>query len=138
QLITKWEDDRVKLSQLSPNPADNGMPDLIVWEPSYRLKNAAFFDAMAYIDRESTETFIRAHRSGNGVVNIVDGTEGYVYTAGSNAFLERTEGFKASYVCSFQMDIYPFDVHECQMHIGIQHTGEFKAFFDLSVGVSCA
>lgn len=58
---------------------------------------------------------------------------GYVYNTSENAVLVRSETSTAAYHCYFDLQLFPFDVHVCNVEVKILNSGSFSAYFDTSV-----
>ncbi|XP_047475759.1 uncharacterized protein LOC125029721 isoform X1 [Penaeus chinensis] len=131
QLETRWRDERVLLSQLSNEVMDNILPQPDkVWSPMYDLDNAVFQDKVAYRRRENIFVTTSAIKITEGKIDCIRGYEGYVYNASVEAELQRREDFMASYICNFDLSLFPFDVHECHVNISVMNRGSFYASFD--------
>lgn len=131
QLETRWRDERVLFSQLSNEAMDNILPQPDkVWSPMYDLDNAVFQDKVAYRRRENIFVTTSAIKTGEGKTDCIGGYEGYVYNASVEAELQRREDFMASYICNFDLSLFPFDVHECHVNISVMNHGSFYSSFD--------
>lgn len=131
QLETRWRDERVLFSQLSNEAMDNILPQPDkVWSPMYDLDNAVFQDKVAYRRRENIFVTTSAIKTGEGKIDCIGGYEGYVYNASVEAELQRREDFMASYICNFDLSLFPFDVHECHVNISVMNHGSFYSSFD--------
>ncbi|XP_042861045.1 uncharacterized protein LOC122246510 isoform X2 [Penaeus japonicus] len=131
QLETRWRDQRVLFSQLSDEAMDNILPKPEkVWSPQYALDNAVFQDKVAYRRRENIFVTTSAIKEAEGKIDCIDGYEGYVYNASVEAVLQRHEDFMASYICNFDLSLFPFDVHECHVNISVMNHGSFYSSFD--------
>ncbi|KAK7085076.1 hypothetical protein SK128_006277 [Halocaridina rubra] len=132
-LQTSWRDERLTLLQLGSDSDDNIIPlSGGIWYPNYFLRNAIFEDFMSYRAKKDVAQSIVAQKTQDGTANVVNGFEGYEYQAANDAFLISSETFTFSFDCEFSLDMYPFDMHRCNVHLFIKPSGDYSAFFNSS------
>ncbi|XP_068245366.1 uncharacterized protein [Palaemon carinicauda] len=132
QTESAWKDDRISLVQLRNNSRENNLPKEIIWVPSYRLPNAVFEDAMSYFEWKNVYHVLTAVKVGIGKTRVVNSYEGYEYKGGRDAYISLLQTFTSSFDCNFDLKLFPFDVHICDVTFSLSHNGEYLAYFNTS------
>ena len=60
----------------------------------------------------------------------------YLYNGEKHASIRRTEEFTASFYCSFELELFPFDVHKCLLPVSIINEQSSISVFDFEVNQS--
>ncbi|KAG7160498.1 putative Low density lipoprotein receptor-related protein-like 1 [Homarus americanus] len=92
-------------------------------------ENALFQNDFDYRQAKNVRLNIYAQRLKEGRVGVSDGYEGLVYSGQGDAKILKVEDFMVSYMCDFNLALYPFDIHQCFFNFSIINHGSFISVF---------